>query len=431
MKKQQEFLMLHVENKNFFTLFILFMLWMPLTAGFAASGEGIFNVKDFGARGDGVHLETAAIQKTIDACAKTGGTVLLPPGKYLSGTLFLKSHVTLHLSNGAILLGSTNIQDYPETRPDVEFYGKSWVTQSLIYGENLEDVAITGNGTIDGQGSAFKVTTKKKPDRYRNRPYVFWFVKCRNVRVESVNLQNSAKWMQHYQMCDEVTIRGINVYNHANQNNDMMDIDGCHNVVISDCFGDTDDDALTLKSLSGRACENIAITNCVLSSHCNALKMGTESHAGFKNISISNIVIKPSQSEKMIYGSRQGTSGISLEVVDGGVMDGVTISNVRIDGPQVPLFIRLGNRGRIYKEGMAKPAVGVLRNINISNIVASAGDSIGCSITGLPGHPVENVSLSHIRMIFPGGVGSEAAMKAVPEKEDAYPEGTMFGDLPA
>ncbi|MDZ7401109.1 MAG: glycoside hydrolase family 28 protein [candidate division KSB1 bacterium] len=392
---------------------------------------GIFNIRDFGAAGDGVRLDTRAIQAAIDDCAKTGGTVIVPPGQYLSGTIFLRSNVTLQFMAGATLLGSTDISDYPATTPDYRFYGDEFSKFSLIYGENLDQIALIGEGTIDGQGGAFKVTTKKKPDRYFNRPYVIWLVNCRNVRVENLTLRNSARWMQHYLACDNLTIRGIHVYNHCNQNNDMIDIDGCHNVVISDCIGDSDDDAITLKSTSGRACENIAITNCVVSSHCNAIKLGTESHGGFKNITISNCVVKPSQDHDPIFGFERGIGGIVLTMVDGGMLDGVLIQNIRIDGPKVPIFLRLGDRGRVYREDLPRPAIGIFRNVQISHVIANAADSIGCSITGLPDHPIENIGLSHIQITFKGGGQPQDAFKHVPELPDHYPESTMFGQLPA
>jgi polygalacturonase len=392
---------------------------------------GIFNVRDYGAAGDGIQLDTRAIQSAIDACAETGGKVILPPGRYLSGTIFLKSHVTLELMAGATLLGSTTLADYPPITPDYRFYGNDFSQFSLIYGEGLENIALIGLGTIDGQGGAFKVTTKKKPDRYMNRPYVIWLVKCKTVLVENLQLRNSARWMQHYLACDELTIRGIHVYNHCNQNNDMVDIDGCHDVIVSDCFGDTDDDALTLKSTSGRSCENIAITNCVLSSHCNAIKMGTESHGGFKNITISNCVVKPSQDKEPIFGFEGGIGGIVLTMVDGGMLNGVLVNNIRIDGPKVPIFVRLGDRGRVYREDMPRPDIGTLRNVQISHIIATDADTFGCSMTGLPDHPIENIALNHIRISFKGGVKKQAAFKDVPELPDHYPESTMFGELPA
>jgi len=178
--------------------------------------------------------------------------------------------------------------------------------------------------------------------------------------------------MQHYLACDDVTIRGIHVYNHSNKNNDMIDIDGCRNVHISGCTGDSDDDALTIKSTSGRISENITVTNCIFSSHCNAIKCGTESGGGFRNITISNCIVKPSVSPTKIYGAYKGDGGIALEVVDGGIMENVKIDNIVIDGPQVPIFIRLGNRARAYRKDQGPIPVGTLQGVTLSNITATA-----------------------------------------------------------
>lgn len=393
--------------------------------------EFIFNVTNYGAKGDGVSLDTKAIQSAINDASVKGGRVVLPAGTYLTGTIFMRSNVTLEITEGAFLLGSTNISDYPDTIPSLQSYNDVFLTQSLIYGDNLNNISITGRGTINGQGSAFKVTTRVKPDRYRNRPYAIRFIECKNILIENITMKNSAMWMQQYLGCEYLTVRGINVFNHANQNNDMIDIDGCKNVIISDCFGDTDDDALTFKSTSGRMNENITVMNCVLSSHVNAIKFGTETIGGFKNVSISNIVIKPSEKEETIYGTSKGIGGIILEIVDGGIMDGINISNVRIDGVQTPIFLRLGNRGRTISENMVKPPVGIMRDISIGNISATNAGDIGSSIHGIPGHMIENVSLSNINISYSGGGTFEVADKVVPELEEEYPESGMFGKLPA
>jgi hypothetical protein len=395
-----------------------------------AQSQPYLNVIDFGAIGDGQSMDRAAIQRAIDECADAGGTIYFPPGTYLSGSLELHSNITLHISSGAILLGSTNIADYKAYQPDEPSYNDAFLRHSLLYAENVNNITITGRGTIDGQGGSFVVTTKKKPDRYKNRPFVIRFVKCQNVLVENIRMQNSAMWMQQYFACHDLTIRGINVYNHCNKNNDMIDIDGCKNVVISDCFGDTDDDALTIKSTSGHISENITVTNCILSSHCNAIKLGTESHGGFKDIVISNVVVKPSAHPTKIYGYLTGISGITLGMVDGGILDGVQISNIRIDGPRVPIYMRLGDRGRTYKEGQEKPDVGIFRNVMISDVIATGADTTGCSITGLTDKKIENVTLENINICFMGGGKVYPEDKKVPELRDHYPESTKFGALP-
>ncbi len=397
----------------------------------SSSGEKIFNVRDFGAKGDSITLETKSLQATIDECAKKGGTVIFPEGIYRTGTLLLKSNVTLRINKNAKILGSTDLKDYPRLKPNYIFYGSEWRDQSLIYGEKLHNIAIEGEGTIDGQGASFVIANNKKPFRYMNRPYGLWFIQCKNIRIENIHLRNSAFWMQHYLACDDVKIKGITVYNHSNKNNDMIDIDGCQDVVIRDCVGDSDDDGITIKSTSGRINKNILIENCTVSSHCNAIKMGTESSGGFQNITIRNCVIKPSAKKTVIYGKPSGDGGLALEVVDGGIMDSIHISNIKIDGPEVPLFIRLGNRARKYKKGLETPSVGILRNVTIENVTATGANIIGSSITGLPEHPVENIVLKNVSINYNGGGTIEDAKKTVEELPDHYPEGNMFGTLPS
>jgi len=389
-----------------------------------------FNVLKFGALADGRNLDTKHIQNAINEASIQGGVVIFPAGTYLSGTIYLKNNVTLRLQKGATLLGSTDLFQYPENLPDYNFFRKGIIKRALIYAENLENIAIEGEGTIDGQGYAFKEPEDKNVSSYSVRPYVIWMIRCKNVRVEGIRLQNSALWMQHYLGCEKVHIKGIEVYNHSNKNNDMMDIDGCKDVIISDCRGDTDDDGITLKSTHAQPNENITINNCIISSHCNAIKCGTESNAGFKNITISNCIIRPSEDREVIYGKPDGISGISLEVVDGAEMNGINISNIIMDGPAVPLFIRLGNRARGYDQTLPQPEVGSINNITISNIMAFNAQKYGSSISGIPDHPVKNISLDNIRIFYTGGVVKEDAAKVVEEKEKSYPEATMFGVLP-
>jgi len=413
-----------------YALYVI-LIFLFTTAMLRASGvTSIFNVRDHGAIGDGKILDTRAIQKAIDQCAIEGGKVFLPSGVYLSGSLRLRSNVTIEISEGAILLGSTRIEDYKGNLPKIRSYNDSFLRHSLFYAEDEQNIAITGRGVIDGQGGAFKVTTKKKPDRYKNRPYIIRFINCKNVLVENVRMQNSAMWMQHYFACDQITIRGINVYNHCNKNNDMIDIDGCTNVIISDCIGDTDDDALTIKSTSDKVSKNITVTNCILSSHCNAIKLGTESHGGFEDITISNCIVKPSKHPTKIYGFKNGISGITLGMVDGGLLDGILISNIRIDGPRVPIYMRLGDRGRVFKEDLLRPGVGSFSNVMLSNIYATGADTIGCSITGLPNHPIEGITLENIKLSFKGGAKNDVDPLSVKEEREHYPESTMFGKLP-
>ena len=376
--------------------------------------RGASNVKDFGAIGDGLTLDTVALQKAIEACAAGGGgTVWFPPGRYLSGTLFLKSRVTLRLDSGATLLGSRRLEDYPWTLASIRSYADNYTGRSLIYGEQLEQIGLEGRGVIDGQGGAFK-------GPYQARPYLLRIIGCRDVSVRDVTLKDSAMWVQHYLACEGVRLDGLTVRSKCNANNDGIDLDGCQQVRIANCDIQSGDDAIALKSTLERPCKQVVVANCLLSSDCNAFKLGTESNGGFENILLSNCAL---------YDTR--LAGLALEVVDGGTLDGVSISHVTMQNVKGPIFIRLGNRGRPFKADPAAPGIGSLRNVSLSDIQATGAGPTGCSITGLPGHPVEKVTLSQIRIRFAGGRKEADARRAVPEKPGAYPEYSMFGVLPA
>ncbi len=381
---------------------LLFGILMSLVFCFATdiALADTYRVTDFGAVADGKTLSTEALQKAIDTCAKKGGgTVYFPAGKYLSGTLFLRDHVTCHLESGAVLLGSTDLKDYPPQTPALRSYTDvNYVDKSLIYAEKVHDIAITGQGTIDGQGGA-KVYNKKKP--YKQRPYLIRMIECRNVTIRDITLRDSPMWVQHYLGCENLHINGITVHSLVNANNDGIDIDSCDRVRIANCDIVSVDDSIVLKSTLPRPCRRVTITNCVLRSLCNALKCGTESTGGFEDITITNCVV---------YDTR--LSGIALEIVDGGTMDRVLVSNITITNTNNPIFVRLGNRARPYlssgpggpsgshelNEGMKTPGVGSLRNITIRNIMATGANSVGCAISGIPDHPVENITLNNIRI---------------------------------
>ena len=388
-------------------------------------------ITQYGAKGDGKTVNTKAIQLAIDACSKSGGKVIIPQGSFVSGTLFLKDNVTLFLQGGARLLGSTDLEDYPKTTTNFRFWGDAWTFQSLIIAHGVKNVSIEGNGIIDGRGASFPVLTKKKPDKYKNRPYLLWFAESEGIVVKDVELRNSAMWMQSYIRCDKLRIDGITVYNHSNRNNDMMDIDGCKDVIVTRVIGDSEDDGITLKSTCDRVGENISISNCLLSSHCNAIKFGTETTAGFRNVVISDCVVRRSSVTTTLSGCAEGSSGISIEMVDGGLMENVSIQNIVIDGPLVPLFVRLGNRARKHYSEAPEPGMGVMRNVSVSQIVATASSSIGCSVTGVPGGKVENFSLTNCSFVCKGGVREDLIQREIPELENLYPEANMFGTLPA
>jgi len=397
-----------------------------LAAASASEQKPVADIRELGAQSGGKTPCTAAIQKAIDRCAEQGGGIVrLPSGVWLTGTLYLASHVTLHLEKGCTLLGSRERSDYGRPRT-VATGGQpaSFAYPAILAGSQLENIAITGEGTIDGQGEAFR-------DKTKLRPKAIYLAGCRDVLVENVTLKNAGSWMQHYRDCDRLTIRKITVFNHVSFNNDGLNVDSCRAVTITDCRVDSDDDGIVLKSLSRKPCENVTIRGCVVSSHCNAIKLGTESGGGFQNIRVADCQIHSPRESQVIYGRQRGLAGIALEIVDGGTLRNVEVSKIKIDGVSVAIFLRLGNRARVYESGGMKPGVGRFSHVTLSEISATNTSDVGCSITGLPGHPVETVTLSDIAIGFDGGGTKEQTQRTIPERADAYPESTMFGTLPA
>ena len=403
-----------------------------------------YNIMKYGAVNDTTQLSTSAIQQAIDDCNRDGGgRVVIPTGSYKIGTIIIKSNVHLHFEHGATLYGSTRLEDYLPMKSDYVSLRTQTSTVQLIYADKVNNVVIDGYGTIDGRGRSFKKLSWN--DEGITRPHLLRFIQSQDITVKDITLKNSGCWMQHYLACDRLVIDGIKVFNRNNYNNDALDLDGCHAVTVTNMIADSDDDGITLKSTSPRLCENIKITNCVVSSHCNAIKLGTETNGGFRNINISNINVKPSTDQReKFFGQWIGSSAISLEIVDGGTMENVHVSNINVEGTEAPIFIRLGNRGRGYaykKNGndfdtlIPIDHVGTINGIHLDNIQIRNAGAMGCSITGLPNHPVENVWLSHINIHHKGGITSAdlpAIEKSVQdEKEKDYPESTMWGNLPA
>ena len=371
------------------------------------------SILDFGASVD-VANNAAFIQKAIDHCSATGGGyVAVPAGVFVSGTIFLRDNVHMQLHVDAVIQGSVDPANYQKG--------------GFIVAEDIGNASITGDGTIDGQGGHknFQFGDNKGP-----RPHLVLFVRCRNMAVKDVRLINSAMWTFRMAFCDGVRVHGVTIYAHGNFNNDGLDIDS-KNVLVSNCRIDCDDDALCFKSdRSDFDVEHVVVTNCILSSNCNAIKFGTASHGGFRNIAISNCAIhKASESNIHKWGNMRGVasdttviSGIALEVVDGGIMDQVVISNITMRDVQTPLFIRLGSRR----------TAGSLRNVIISGVTAYNASFITSSITGIPGHYVENVTLRDFVLYYTGGADDDDVTRPVPENEKDYPENRMFGhSLPA
>ena len=392
-----------------------------LSVGSVITGSSEYNVKDYGAVGNGIVLDTKSIQNTIDEVYKKGGgTVLIQKGTYKVGTLFLKDNVNLHLEIGATLLGSSDIQDYSEITYNLESRtNKLYVKYAVIFAEGVKNISITGFGTINGNGkNNFQIT---RPQNMR--PFLVRFVNCKNVKIKDVRMLESANWTLHLLGCKDVVVDGIEIANVTeNGNRDGLDIDACNNVFVSNCKISSIDDAIVLKSTNNKKCENIAITNCILSSHASAIKTGTESNGGFKNIVISNCVIK----------NIPVHAGIELMTVDGGNLQNVAISDIIMDNVATPIFIYLGNRARPFKKGQYVSKVAKVNGVYLNNITVTNA-KLPSGVVGLNNRKVKNISFSNISVKYSKALKEKPlAVNGVPYKDLDYPMAIMFGtNLPA
>ncbi|MGJ8653100.1 MAG: glycoside hydrolase family 28 protein [Opitutaceae bacterium] len=430
---------------------------LPVTA--AEHATQLFNVREYGAAGDGVTLDTKAIQSTIDACTEAGGgKVWVPAGQYVIGTVEIKSKVTLSLDYGAELWGSQNRQDYPidQLRPSRE--GQS---QCLLYAEDATNIRLEGLGVIDGRGHPEFFPRKAGPGGRDDRPRLIRFENCKQVVFSGLTYKNPAFWGIHLVDCNDVHFTGVKVRMRNNHyNNDGLDLDGCEDVLIENCDIVAGDDGICLKS-SQRPCRNIVVRDCMVSSNTAALKLGTSSYGGFIDIDVSNCYF---------YDCPMGA--IKLQSVDGGRLENVSISRIVMEAVGSPIFIRLGNRGRIYskntftgvKQGPdVKPegaGVGSIKNIRIKDVVATVtiedrekaanahykklkvDATLGVTdkekaksgpimITGIPGHYIEDVVLENIEISYPGHGTAADAKREVDEDIARYPEQYFFGVLPS
>ena len=424
------------------TLFV----FLSLTALTLSVNAAVFNVKDYGAKGDGTTIDTPAVNKAIEAAsAAGGGTVYFGAGTYACYSIHLKSDISLHLDQGATILAAQQTQNagYDEAEPNpwgdekkYQDFGHSHWHDSLIWGENLENISIYGPGLIYGKG----LGRDDQPNNKGAGNKIIALKLCRNVVIRDVSFLMGGHFCILPTGVDNFTIDNVKI----DTNRDGINIDCCRNVHISNCtINSPNDDAIVLKSSFAlgyaRATENVTITNCQVTGYdpgtlfdgtykttqrqapdrggvTGRIKFGTESNGGFKNITISNCVFEHCR-------------GLALETVDGGLLEDVTISNITMrDITNSPFFLRLGARMR----GPKDVPVGKLRRINISNVIVyNADPRYGSLIMGIPGHEIEDIKLSNIRILVKGGASKEQAARQVPELEDGYPDPRNFTPIPA
>ena len=415
----------------------LALLSLSGTAGTQPLRTSTCEVTRYGAKEDGRTLATSAIQRAIDVCAAAGGgTVLLSRGTFLSGTLVLKDNITLRIAPGATLRASPRIADFTAyPAKDIALISIDGSTQNkgngpyhLIHASRAHHIAIDGGGTIDGNGTAYWDADPKNlfvSRRPRPSPLID-FVDSADIRVENITVRNAAGWTIHPLESSDIRLMGIMIVNDPHgPNTDGIDVDSSRNVLIRDANIDAGDDCVVLKTtgLSGARpaapTSNVVVSGLICSSDDQGIKIGTETLGDIRDVLFTDALIYRSERQY-----RSPTAGISISMVDGSVLENVAVSNIVIRDAATPFFLRLGNRGR----GQKVPVPGHARNIMLSNIIATGG-TLASSITGLPGFPIENVTLSNVQIVMAGG-GSRGGVN-VPEAAGDYPQAPMFGALPA
>jgi hypothetical protein len=362
---------------------------LPARAAAATPAPAAYDVRQWGAAGDGRTLCTAAIQRALDEAGRSGGgTVVVPPGSYLTGTLHLRSRVTLELQNGATLLGSPRLEDYPQM---------PWSRQGdrhrhhLLVADGVDHVQIGGGGTIDGQGHAFWEPQGLPRQWIRARdPRVSPLIelrRCSDLRLLDVEIVRSPGWTVHLHRCDRVWVRGVKLVNHLfGPNTDGFDIDSCRDVLISDCYVECGDDAIVLKTgADGRPLERVTVNNCVLRTHCVGLKLGAgETYHDMRQIVFANCVV---------YGC---TRAVGLYNLRGSVQEDIVVSNIVCDTDSGfllnrPLHIDL----RAVDGGRA----GTIRNVLVSHLVARTDGRL--LLTAADGGKLEHIVLRDVHLRYP------------------------------
>lgn len=422
----------------------IYLLAIQLLLAGSLQAENIYNASLFGIQSNGNTLNTTAIQKAIDYISEQGGGKLrFYVGRYLTGTIELKSNVTILLEEGATLVGSKNIYDYNITASN----------PALIYAKSANNIGIIGKGVIDGQGRdvAYNlmdqihkgiVKDAAKYDRPNTkRPKAIYFRECKDVTIKYINIRDAADWVQTYDQCENVLIDSITVISKAFWNNDGIDIVDCTNFKLLNSYIDAADDAICLKSHDKtKKNENIEIRNNIARSSANGIKFGTVSAGGYKNIRIIN---------NKVYDTFR--SAFTIACPDGGIVEDVLVDSLYAYNTGNPIYLRTGSRWNNKRKSE-------LKNITIQNFYAEITadkPDIGyeyegpiednprnispSSIVGVEGMIIENITLRNMEISYPGDGNPNLAFRgttkeelaAIPEMVDSYPEFSQFKELPA
>lgn len=381
-----------------------------------------FNVTDYGAKADGITLDTKAVQDAIDACTQNGGgKVIIPGGKtVLVGTIYLKDFVTLHVENGAVLKGSPNIADYATDTHKIMYKREKHMDRCLIFAENVRSFAIEGYGTIDGNGAKFTNT----------RPMLLRFKDCTDIHLNDITLINPAAWTSAFLYCDEVTVSGIRIHSRANNNGDGLDFDGCTNVRITNCSFDNSDDSICLQaSLPEKPCRDVVVNNCIFKTKWGGMRIGLLSRGNIEQVTVSNCTFKDIDD-----------SGLKIQQCEGGTMRNMSFTNLVMENVPRPIFMTFcKQRASVDTPEGEYEELTRMHNMVFSNIVvdnSKLDKNSAFFLTGFPGNDIENIILKDVQFTVSGGGTKEDANKVVKEYtlevlKKHWPEFSLVGTLPA
>ncbi|MCR1026207.1 glycosyl hydrolase family 28 protein [Cellulophaga baltica] len=386
-----------------------------------------FSVLHYGAKADGITKDTKAVQAAIDACTKNGGgNVIIPAGKtVIIGTIYLKNFVTLYIENGAVLLGSPDIEDYTTDTHKNTYKNEPHMDRCLIFARDAKSFAIKGLGTIDANGHP-KYFTKDKG----GRPMMMRFLNCSNIQLKEVTLLNPAAWTSAWLYCDQIVVDGIKIISRVNNNGDGLDFDGCTNVRVANSSFDTSDDAICLQtSRPDNPCKDIVITNCVFTSKWAAMRIGLASRGDFESVTVSNCSFHDIQD-----------SGLKIQMNEGGEMKNMMFSNIIMKNVPRPIFMTFCQQRAGVDAPETMLPMKAMHSFSFNNMIIDNREldkNTALFLTGMPDNYITDIQLNNIQMTVSGGGTQEDSDKkdikeyTLETLDGWWPEFSKVGTLPA
>jgi polygalacturonase len=386
----------------------------------ASSPRHVFDIREYGAAARPGLVNTESIQNTIDACTESGGggVVLVAGGCFVTGTIYLKDNVTLHVAEGAVLSGSTDINDYATNTHKNIYANEPHLDRCLVFARNAKHVSIEGKGAIDGQGHI-----KNFPTDGSHRPMLIRFLECAHLRMRDVNLINPASWTSAWLYCEDIVVDGVRIDSRVNWNGDGLDFDGCRDVRVRGCSFNTSDDSICLQaSRADRPCKDIVVSDCIFVSKWAGMRIGLSSLGDFENIVVSNCIFRDISD-----------AGLKIQMCEGGIMKNMVFSNLIMQRVPRPVFMTFNQFRMGVDTPEEVPPMRAMGSMQFSNIHVDNADLTGipCGfvMSGVPGHYIEDLVFHNITLRLPGGGTTEdGAIEELPSFVEQRPEFSVLGE---